>query len=548
MIYKDYRVRLFIVFCAFGFVYLVLVARLFFIQIYYKDFFVNLAHGQHHVAVSISPARGAIYDRFKDRPLTFNNETLSAFILPHELSEKEKTCAYLKRSYPEVFDRMIKFPQRHFLWLDRHLPEERLTYLRGKKLKDINFIAEPQRYYPVESLAHVLGFTDIDNNGIAGIEQEFNKHLSGASSFLEMERDARSGCFYFEKNVNKQGELGLPVVLTIDSALQSFAYEELKETVLRHRAKTGSVLVMDPDSGEILTMANYPSFNPSEKKTNLNLEVTKNNVVSECYELGSVFKIFTALAALEEELVTPDDLIDCEGKVTFIDGIRVENWKSVNVVPFSDVVRYSSNVGIAKVAKLLGPRLHHYLRLLGFGKKTGIRFPGERDGFVNPPERWSKPSLIVLAFGYEIMASLLQLGSAFSIIANGGYSVKPSLVIDPPQEPWQKTKLLSDRTIEQIKDIMEKIGERYKISGYRVMGKTGTARCVKDGVYSTKAHLYTFAGIVEKGDYKRVIVTFIKEPERAHMWASEVTAPLFRRVAERMVILDTTRRGKKLKP
>lgn len=542
MIYKDYRVRLFIIFCSFVVVYLVLAVRLFFVQVYYSDFFANLAHGQHHVAVSISPARGTIFDRFKDKALTFNRETLSAFVLPHELSEKKRTHDFLLQYYPEVFERMIKNPQRHFLWLERHLSEEKATKLRDKNLKDINFITEPRRFYPAESLAHVLGFTDIDNKGIAGIELEFNKRLGGASSQLEMERDARSGGFYFEKNVNEQGELGLPVVLTIDGALQSFAFEELKKTVLHHRAASGSVLVIDPDTGEILTMANFPSFDPSEKNAHLDLEITKNNIVSGCYELGSVFKIFAALAALEDEVVSPDDLIDCEGKVTFIDGFRVENWKHVEVVPFSDVVRFSSNVGIAKVARLLGARLYHYLRLFGFGKKTGIQFPGERDGFVNPPERWSKSSSIVLAFGYEIMASLLQLGTAFSIIANGGYSVKPSLVIDPPQEPWQKIKLLSDKSIEQIKDIMEKVAERYKVQGYRVMGKTGTARCVKDGVYSTKDHLYTFAGIVEKNDYKRVIVTFIKEPERAHMWASEVTAPLFQRVAERMVILDKTRK------
>jgi len=262
-------------------------------------------------------------------------------------------------------------------------------------------------------------------------------------------------------------------------------------------------------------------------------------------------KVFTALAALEEGVVTPDELIDCEGKRAFIDGFRVENWKSLGdeLQSFSTILARSNNVGMAKIAKRLGPKLHTHLRRLGFGRATGIRFPGERSGFVNPPHNWSSSSIIVLSFGYELMATILQLGKAFCVLANGGYTVQPSLVSEPAGRLSGATsqlvhrRLYSQKTIDQVKDILELKGwvkDRYAIEGYRIIGKTGTARVVKKGKYSTKHHVYTYGGIVERGDYKRVVITFINEPAKAHMWATQVTLPLFHSVVEKMIVYDAS--------
>lgn len=543
MVYKDYKARVILVFLAFFALYLILAVRLFLLQVYQKDFFNVLAWQQHHVSMTINPPRGLIFDRSGSVALALNQEVQSAFILPHQFKQTEKTKKFLQRHYPDVFARMTANPERHFLWLERHVTPQRCIWLKKHGTDDISFINEPKRFYPFQSCAQVLGFTDIDNKGIAGLELEFDKKLQGIPTHLSIARDARSGNYYFERSIDQAGSQGEALTLSLDSNLQFFAFEELKKTVDHFQAKLGSVLIMNPDTGEILAMATYPTFDPHQKALS-SFEVTKNNVVCECYELGSVIKPFSALAALEEGVVTLDEEIDCEGKVTTIDRFKVENWKSVGILPFRDVVRVSSNIGTAKIAKRVGTKLYDHFCRVGFGKKTGIEFPGERDGFVNPPKNWSRSSIIVLSFGYETMISLLQLGKAFCVIANGGHLVQPTLLKAETTRVCKGPLVYKHETIEQIKEILESIGQRYAVSGYRVLGKTGSARCAEPGGYSLKRGLYTFAGIVEKGDYRRVIITFVREPEKKVRWASEVTAPLFQRVAERMVIVDSTRRDK----
>ena len=279
-------------------------------------------------------------------------------------------------------------------------------------------------------------------------------------------------------------------------------------------------------------MASYPHKEENGK-------VSKHLAITDCYELGSIVKTLSALAALDEGVVKYDEEIDCEGKVAYIDGFRVENWKSLKTSPFWEVVQRSSNVGIAKVTKRLGTKFYDHLKRLGLGEKTNIEFPGERSGFVNPPHNWSKPSILVMSFGYEIMATVVQLARIFSIIANDGYDVHPTLIKER-KAPTVIKRLYKQSSIDQIKDILETIGSaRYAIDGYRVMGKTGTARCVVDGKYSNREHVYSFGGIIERDNYKRVIITFIKKPKSPYLWAAQLTGPLFHRIAEKMIIHET---------
>lgn len=526
--------------------YAVIAVRLFLVQIYQQDFFEILARQQYVTEITTRPARALIYDR-NGEPLTLNRERLSAFLLPHRFHEPKRIMKLLKKRFPSVYKKLRKEKKRRFLWVDRHLSAEALREMKAYNSPDIYFLAEPERFYPFPATAHVVGFTDVDNIGIAGIELRFNNLVGGTPTTFVLEKDARSGHFYFNRDIKKRGGEGEPVTLTIDRNLQFFAQEELLKTVANYEAKGGAVLIMDPNSGHVLAMASSPGFDPNQSRIT-DPEQTKNIPVTECFELGSVIKVFAALAALEEGVVTPDEELDCEGKSTYIDGFRVENWKSLGegIHSFSEVVAQSNNVGIAKVAKRLGPRLYYHLRKLGFGNRTGIRFPGERSGFVNPPHNWSRSSIVVLSFGYEIMATILQLGKAFSVIANGGYDVQPVLVLNPERKkrvlPFGA--LYKKEVVEQLKDILELRGwlkKRYSIEGYRIVGKTGTARSVKDGKYSQNDHVYTYAAIVEKGDYRRVVVSFIKEPKKAHMWATEVTTPLFHKVAEKMVVYDTAK-------
>lgn len=533
----DYRVRLLMVVVFFFALFAIIAIRLFLLQVYQKDFFTGLAQQQYGVSIKLDQPRATIYDRSGKVELAFNRDAPSVFILPGQLEDASRLESFLRNNYKDVYTRLKNNPARHFLWVDRKITQDRLAFLQRQGLVDLKFINEQQRFYPYQSLAHVIGFTDIDNNGIAGIELGKNKLLAGEPASVRLERDARSKSFYFSQLVEQPGVKGRPVTLTIDSTLQALAFEELVKNIEYHHAKSGSVVIMDPDSGEILAMANYPVFDPNQKGIP-RLEVTKNFIVTECFELGSVLKAFCAFAAFEEGAVQYDELIDCEGKVAFIDGFRVENWKSCGVVPFYDVIKNSSNIGVAKVAKRLGPKLYTHLRRVGFGSKTGLEFPGERSGFVNPPEHWSRSSVLVMSFGYEIMASLLQLCRAFCIIANGGYSVQPVLFKDPAPKPFARKKLYKDETIFHMKNVLEKIGEKYPVKGCRIFGKTGTARCIDNGHYSKKDHVYTFVGVVEKENYRRVILAFVAKPEQSNLWAAGVAAPIFHRLAEKMVMYE----------
>lgn len=546
MLARNYTLRVCVIFICFFLLFMIIAMRLFLIQIRQKDFFKILAKHQYELEITVNPSRAEIYDRSGIVPLACNREIPSAFLIPQQLVEQKKTMRFLKKNYPEVHKRIMNGPDKQFLWLDRKLTADKYNKLVALGLKDIHFISEFARFYPLNSVAQLVGFTDIDNVGIAGIELGFTRRLAGSATSIRLEKDARSGAFYFNKMVCKQGEKGTPVTLTIDSALQSLAHLELKQTVQSLNAKSGSVVIIDPDTGQVLAMTNYPSFDPNQKSVPA-LSLMKNNAVSECYELGSVMKAFCALAALEESVVGFDELIDCEGRFAYVDKVKVENptltllrvlKENNNLLPFCDVIRYSSNVGIAKVAQRLGPKLYLHLKRLGFGTKTHIQFPGERSGFVNSPDKWSRPSLVVMSFGYELMVTLIQLAKAFGIIANGGHALDITLIKNDGRGQKKGRKLYSQIAVNHMKTILEKTCERFPIPGFRVMGKTGTARCVKDGKYSDQDHIYTFAGIIERGDYRRVVVTFIKEPEKAGYWASEVAMPLFNKIAQSMVVRD----------
>jgi cell division protein FtsI (penicillin-binding protein 3) len=271
-------------------------------------------------------------------------------------------------------------------------------------------------------------------------------------------------------------------------------------------------------------------------------------VITEAYELGSVIKVLAALAALEEKVVTEDELIDCQhSKTAYVEGRKINTVPSsvAGIIPFTEVIEKSNNIGTAKVAMRVGTKIYDHYTRLGFGKKTGIELPGEHKGFVNHPNNWSKQSIISLSYGYEISATLLQLGHAFCLIARDGYPVKPTCVLDPkphmPDAPSER--LYSHETMEIMRRILENTtlrgtAKKAGIKGYRVMSKTGTANMLIDGQYNPTKNIFTCAGIIEKDDYQRVIVVFIKETQKKNMYASTVAAPLFERIAEKTLIHD----------
>lgn len=503
----------------------------------------NLGEKQYAVRVTINPPRAPIYDRF-GKYLAINKESMAAFILPNNLESPATLQPFLKKYFPQAVNRLQRSKNSHFMYVARKLSQDQIDLITKRNEPDIKFLAEPSRFYPIASAGPIIGITDIDNHGIAGLEMLFNKQLSGKPITYFLERDARSGHFYFQRQTMIEGKQADSLSLTIDSDLQFLAYEALKKTISEFQAQEGSVIIMNPQTGEIITMVTYPDFDPNNTK-NIALSNTKNRIITEEYELGSVIKIFTALAALEEGVVTPDELIDCENvKTTYFEGRKINTVSAsvAGIIPFSEVIEKSNNIGIAKVAKRVGPKLYDHYRRVGFGTKTGIEFPGERSGFVNPPQRWSKQSLISLSYGYEITATLLQLAKGFCIIARNGYDLQPTLLM-PPKKQSDSKRLYSQETINAVKQILENTvnqgtAKKARIKGYTIMSKTGTANLLVNGEYSPTKNLYTCAGIVEKDGYQRVIVTFVKEASKKNLYASIVAAPLFEHVAEKMLIRD----------
>lgn len=517
-----------------------MVLNLFFLQVIQNRFFTSLGQKQYNVNVTSLPARASIIDR-DGKLLAFNKDSTAAFILPRVLDESDATKAFLQKHFPPAAKRLKNNPQAHFLYVKRRLTPDEMHLIQKHGTSDIKLLNEPSRYYPLEAIAPLIGTTDIDNKGLFGIELAYNKQLEGKPTTYDLEKDARSGQFYFKKETKVEGQDSRPLQLTIASDLQYLAYEELKQSVAQFNAKEAAMIIMDPESGDIIAMANYPSFNPNAMH-DINLEKTKNKTVTQAYELGSVIKICTALAALEEKLVTPNELIDCkDSKTAVIEGRIINTWKAHGVIPFHEVISQSNNIGTAQVAMRLDKKLYDHYAKMGFGKKTALGLPGENKGFLNHPNNWSRQSVISLSYGYEVSANLLQMARLFSMIANDGYWIEPRILMNQPNKKQQK--LYSDTTIWDIKNILQKTTQegtarKAAIDGYTIMCKTGTANLLENGRYNPDKNIYTCAGIVQKGTYKRVIVAFVKEAAQKDLYASTVAAPLFEHIAEKILIHD----------
>jgi len=539
---SRYHIHTTIIFFIFCTLYLFIIGNLYVIQIKKHDFYKNLAKQQYHVSITKSPPRAPILDKI-GKHLAMNKDSISAFILPTQITSPEILEPFLQKYFPRALKRFHNNRTKSFMYVKRKLTEKQQQLIAEHNIPDIKLLHEPSRFYTIPSASPLVGLTNIDNHGLFGIELQYNSVLGGKPTTYWLERDARFGYFYFKKKTTIAGHDATAVQLTIDSNLQFFAHDELKTTMQQFAAREGAVIIMNPDNGNVLAMVSTPHIDPNNTKK-LDISDTKNKVITDAYEFGSVMKIFAALASLEEGVVSTNELIDCKNKKTaYIDGRQVNTWCAHGLISFTDVVALSNNIGMATVVKQLGEKLYdHYIRM-GFGAKTGIAFPGENKGIINPPHNWSKQSIISLSYGYEISTTLLQLAIAFCMIANNGYKIQPQLVLHEKDKKNRQAPLYSESSIQAIKNILEQTTlrgttKRARIKGYKVMSKTGTANMLIDGAYDPKKNIYTCGGIVEKNNYQRVIVVFIKQAEKKGLYASTVAAPLFERIATRMLIHD----------
>lgn len=542
MIARSYKIKssFFFVVClsAYG----MLIINLYSIQVSHVAFFSHLGAQQYTTTVTQAPPRAYIYDRY-GKPIALNKTTKSAFMLPQKMEALESLKPFLKKEFPAAYERLQHTTTKHFMYVKRRLTQSDTDKIIKAQLPDIFFLDEPSRFYPIPCACPVVGMTDIDTIGLFGIEYRYNTLLTGLPTSYLLQKDARSGNFYFEKSVSTQGTQGTPITLTLDSSLQFLVTEEMSATLNEFGIQEGCAIIMDPHTGEIYAMVTIPFCDPN-KPEQTTLEDIKNRAIVDTYERGSVFKVFSTLAALAEGAVTPEELIDCKNaKTAYVEGRKINTVYPRGIIPFKEVVASSNNIGIATVSMRIGKQLYEHYTRLGFGVPTGIELPGEQAGYVNPPHNWSKQSAISLSYGYEINCTLLQLARAFSIIANGGYAVQPHILLNHGLPHIPPKQLYDPLTIAMIQEILA-YASRNSIKrldipdDVTVLGKTGTAELLENGHYQRDRNIYSYVGMVKKGSYNRVIALFVRESPQKKLYASMVTLPLFERLVHILMLHD----------
>lgn len=519
-------------------------ARLYFIQITQHHNLGTRATKQYVRRVALSARRGTIYDR-NGRTLAISLNGRSVFAHPHLVRDPAATATRLARVLrrPARGIRAKLRSDRPFVWIQRQIDSARAEVVADLNLPGVGLVPEGKRYYPKKGLAgHVIGFVGVDNKGLEGVELAFDRLLTDGSRSVVSRVDA-FGRMVFRDVVERDS--GSDLYLTIDEVIQHVAERELDAAVRHSGAKAGTVIVMDPASGEILALANTPSYNPN-KYGSYPPSFRRNRAVTDPYEPGSAFKLILAAAALEEGLVRPQDLFYGEEGAIDVAGVMIRDHKKHGWMTFRDVLVFSSNVGAIKVGMKVGKELFYsYITSFGFGLSTRADLPGESPGILRRPRDWSRISIGALSIGYEISATPLQLVTAMSAVANGGQLMRPHVLkaVRSPDgavdqiRPFPIRRVASPETARTLSSILTEVvargtGQAAALSGYRVAGKTGTAQKLdqKTGRYSRSKVVASFVGYVPAEDPRLAILVLIDEPGRL-AWGGSVAAPAFRAIA-----------------
>src|ERR1700692_2118632 len=530
-------------------------ARLIYWQVSHYGGFVKQAEHQQQREIPLSPKRGFIYEP-AGKELAMSVLVDSAFAVPSEVKDLPTAVSLITRITGDDRNVVLADCRNHktFCWVARKADDETIERIKSLNLQGIHFQKEPKRFYPARDLAaQVVGTVGMEDSGQSGIEHEFDDELRGRAGKMFISVDARRQWF---SDVEKQPEPGENVVLTIDKNIQYIAEKELDQAIHDTQAIAGTVIVENPHTGEILALANRPTFNP-----NLRKEVTpaamKNRAVSDVYEPGSTFKLVTISAALEEKVTNPNEVFDCQMGSIVYNGMRIRDSKPHGLLPVWGVLAESSDVGAIKIALRLGEdRFYKYIRAYGFGQQTGIELPGETRGLTKPVSRWSKVSIAAISMGQEIGISPLQLSALISTFANDGVWVAPRIVagtMDPQSSP-EKTlpqtvafhsgtsrRVISSYTAAEMRSMMQKVvlegtGRKAILEGYTSAGKTGTAQKVDPatGAYSKTKYIGSFAGFAPVNNPQIVVAVILDSAVGLHQ-GGQVSAPVDRRISQQLL-------------
>ncbi len=529
---------------------LAICGRLVYLQIFRYGSFVKQAEHQQLREIPLSAKRGVIYDR-AGHELAMSVLVDSAFAVPTEVKDLPTAISLITRITGEDHNVVLADCRNHktFCWVARKADDETIERIKSLNLQGIHFQKEPKRFYPARDLAaQVVGTVGMEDAGQSGIEHEFDDELRGRAGKMFISVDARRQWF---SDVEKQPEPGENLVLTIDKNIQYIAEKELDQAIHDTQAIAGTVIVENPHSGEILALANRPTFNPN-LRTQITPASLTNRAVSYVYEPGSTFKLVTISAALEEKLTNPNEVFDCQMGSIVYNGMRIRDSKPHGLLPVWGVLAESSDVGAIKIALRLGEdRFYKYIRAYGFGQQTGIELPGETRGLTKPVSRWSKVSIAAISMGQEIGISPMQLAGLISTFANDGVWVEPRIVTGPvnaqgsPQNvafhPGSSRRVISSFTAAEMRSMMQKVvlegtGRKAILEGYSSAGKTGTAQKVDPatGAYSKTKYIGSFAGFAPVNNPQIVVAVILDSAVGLHQ-GGQVSAPVFRRVAQQVL-------------
>lgn len=549
----NHRLRLIII-AVFIFAWAgLLYSRLFSLQISRHEEFSQKARQQHLRRIELTPKRGTIHDR-NGKILAININTPSVYVDPAEIEDPGRviSAAVDILGLDESDVREAVESGGRFVWLKRKAAQEEWDELEKLELKGVNAVTESKRLYPGSSLAsHVLGFVNVDNKGQAGVEYSYDSYLRGQPGVMLSIRGAKHGYQFSEGTVLKEPTGGNDIYLTLDSRIQQIVEEELAAHLQLTGAQSATVIVMDPYNGEIHALANMPDFDPNSRFTATQRFARKNRAVVDAYEPGSTFKIITAAAAFERGVVSPEDTFDCQmGSIT-IGSRTIRDHHPFGVLSFREIIEHSSNVGTIKVAGILGEKpLWDMARRFGYGSGTGIDLPGENPGILRPVERWSPNSYGSISIGQEVSGNPVQISLNAAVIANGGYWVRPHVLLKiersgekgPLVPEIEKRKIVEDDVVQTLQELMQGVvsnggGERAQVEGIAVAGKTGTGEIAQPGKgYVEGEYLSSFVGFLPAERPRFAILCTIYKPVGPY-YGGQVGAPLFKKIAERMVSL-----------
>jgi len=510
-----------------------LIARAAYVQVFANDFFLRQGEVRFARTLSLPANRGRVLDR-NGMLLASSVPAPSVWANPEDIERdpaKLRELARLLEISPADLDQKLKDDEKTFVWLRRQMDEPVVKQILALGIKGVYDIKEYKRLYPEgEAAAHIVGFTNVEDQGQEGVELVFQKQLSGKPGSRRVIKD-RLG-----RVVEDVGETVPPVdgedlQLSIDSKVQFFAYQKLREAVLEHKAKAGSVVVLDAQSGEILALANYPSYSP-DKRVNLSGEQLRNRALTDTFEPGSTMKPFAVALALEKGLVKPETPIQtAPGRIT-ITGSTITDAHPHGVLTVNEVIQKSSNVGTVKMAMQLQPReMWEMFAQVGFGQKPQLPFPGVVSGRLRPYKTWRPIEQATMSYGYGISGSLFQVARAYTVFARDGEVVQATLM--KAEQQAQGVRVISAENAKSMRKMLQMAAgpggtaQKAQTMGYSVGGKTGTAHKQEGKGYAGKKYRGFFVGMAPIEAPRIVVAVMIDEPTNGRYYGGDVAAPVF---------------------